>query len=59
MSNSIKLSLEQQFHLRSFETEVEKMNREQAKDFLVKLYKQMLMRENMYKDVLKHQWGLE
>jgi hypothetical protein len=35
------------------------MSREQAQDFLVKLYEQMVMRENMYKHFLKHQWGLE
>lgn len=58
MSNPIGLSLEQQFNLRSFETQVEKMTREQAQDFLVKLYAEMLVRENLYKDTLKHQWGL-
>jgi hypothetical protein len=59
MSNSPDLSLEQKFNLRSFETQVEKMSRDQAKDFLIKLYEEMLVRENMYKDFLKHQWGLE
>jgi len=58
MSDSVGLSLEQQFSLRSFETQVEKMTREQAQDFLVKLYAEMLVRENLYKDTLKHQWGL-
>ncbi|MBF2057013.1 MAG: NblA/ycf18 family protein [Cyanobacterium sp. T60_A2020_053] len=58
MSNSAQLSLEQQFNLRSFETQVAQMSQDQARDFLVKLYEEMLVRENMYKDVLKHQWGL-
>lgn len=58
MSNSIELSLEQQFSLRSFQTQVDNMSREQAKEFLLKLYEEMLVRENVYKDVLKHQWGL-
>lgn len=53
------LSLEQQFNVRSFETQVNKMSREQAQEFLVKLYKQMLVRENMYKEFLKHEWGLD
>jgi hypothetical protein len=34
------------------------MSREQAQDFLVKLYEQMMMRETMYKEFLKHEWGL-
>ncbi|AFZ46838.1 Phycobilisome degradation protein nblA [Cyanobacterium stanieri PCC 7202] len=59
MNNKTELSLEQQFNLRSFETQVDQMSRDQAKDFLIKLYEQMLVRENMYKHVLKHQWGLE
>ncbi|BAQ61502.1 phycobilisome degradation protein NblA [Geminocystis sp. NIES-3708] len=58
MSNSMGLSLEQQFNLRSFQTQVQNMSREQAADFLIKLYEEMLVRENVYKDVLKHQWGL-
>ena len=59
MSQPIELSLEQKFNIRSFETQVQKMNREQAQEFLIKLYEQMIVRENMYKEFLKHQWGLE
>ena len=59
MSQPAELTLEQQFSLRSFETQVDQMSREQAQEFLVKLYEQMVMRENMYKHFLKHQWGLE
>lgn len=59
MFESGKLTLEQQFNLRSFETQVNHMSREQAQDFLVKLYEQMMLKETMYKHFLKHQWGLE
>ena len=59
MEDRIELSLEQQFNIRSFETQVKKMSREQAQEFLVKLYEQMMMRENFYKEFIKHQWGLE
>jgi Phycobilisome degradation protein nblA len=59
MNNPIELSLEQQFNLRSFETQVEKMNLEQAQDFLLKLYEQMMLREATYKHLLKNQWGIE
>ncbi|MBE9119083.1 NblA/ycf18 family protein [Lusitaniella coriacea LEGE 07157] len=54
-----ELSLEQQFNIRSFQTQVQSMSQEQAKDFLVKLYEQMLARENMYKAFIKHEWGLD
>lgn len=57
-SGKNELSLEQKFNLRSFETQVQQMNREQAQEYLVKLYEQMLSRDNSYKELIKHQWGL-
>jgi hypothetical protein len=59
MSKSMELSLEQKFSVRSFETQVQQMSREQAQEFLVNLYEQMIVRENLYKEFIKHQWGLE
>lgn len=59
MDKPIELTLEQQFSIKSFETQVQKMSHEQAQDFLIKLYEQMIIRENMYKHFLKHQWNLE
>jgi hypothetical protein len=59
MNQPIELSLEQQFSLCSFQSQVQHMSREQAQEFLVKLYEQMMMRETMYRHFLKHQWGLE
>lgn len=59
MSQPIELSLEQKFNVRSFETQVQRMSREQAQEFLVRLYQQMIVQENMYKEFIKHQWGLE
>ncbi len=55
----MELSLEQEFNLRSFESQVQQMSREQAQEFLVKLYEQMLTRENMYKEFIKHEWGID
>lgn len=59
MNTPLELSLEQQFNIRSFETQVQRMTQEQAQDFLVKLYRQMIMREETYKQLLKHHWGVE
>lgn len=55
----MELSLEQELNVRSFETEVKKMSREQAQEFLVTLYQRMLISENYYRDLLKHSWGIE
>lgn len=57
MNQPAQLSLEQQFSLRSFETQVSRMSREQAQDFLKKFYAQMMMRENMYRHFLRHEWS--
>lgn len=43
--NETQLTLEQQFSLRSFETQVNKMSREQAQEFLVKLYERFVANE--------------
>ncbi|MBD2105258.1 NblA/ycf18 family protein [Leptolyngbya sp. FACHB-261] len=58
MNDPIELSLEQQFSLRSFETQVEMMSREQAQEFLVKLYQQMMMKEKLYQHFLRQHWGI-
>ena len=59
MSNSVELSLEQKFSVRSFETQVKNMSHQQAQEFLVELYAQMLLRDNMYQEFIKHQWNLD
>jgi hypothetical protein len=53
------LSLEQQFNIHSFAAQVKKMSLEQAQEFLIQMYEESIVRENMYKDLIKHQWGIE
>ncbi|MEH2125965.1 NblA/ycf18 family protein [Nostoc sp.] len=59
MNQPITLSLEQEFSLRTFADQVEQMSREQAQEFLLMLYKQMIIRETTYQELLKHQWELD
>jgi hypothetical protein len=59
MSKSFDLSLEQQFSIRSFEHQVKDMSHAQAQEFLVNLYRQMMLQENSYKNLIKHQWGMD
>ena len=56
---SVELTLEQKFQIRSFEAQVQQMNREQAQEFLIMLYEQMITRETMYRHFLKQHWGLD
>ncbi len=55
----IELTLEQEFSLRSFTDQVQQMSREQAQEFLILQYKQMMIREMMYKEILKQEWKLD
>lgn len=59
MNQPIELTLEQQFNIRSFETQVQHMSLDQAQEFLVQLYRQMVVKEATYQNLLKHQWGIE
>lgn len=59
MNQPIELSLEQQFNIRSFADQVHHMSREQAQEFLLMLYQQMMMKEAMYLNFLKQEWKLD
>ncbi|MDZ8084959.1 MAG: NblA/ycf18 family protein [Nostoc sp. DedQUE12b] len=59
MNQPMTLSLEQEFSLRTFADQVQQMSREQAQEFLLMLYKQMIIRETTYQELLKHQWELD
>ncbi|MDZ8241702.1 MAG: NblA/ycf18 family protein [Nostoc sp. ChiQUE01a] len=59
MSQPITLSLEQEFSLRIFADQVQQMSREQAQEFLLLLYKQMMIRETTYQELLKHEWEVD
>jgi hypothetical protein len=37
---------------------VQNLSHEQAKEFLVELNQQMMIRENLYRDLLKHYLGI-
>ncbi|MBX9256214.1 NblA/ycf18 family protein [Desmonostoc muscorum CCALA 125] len=56
MNQPIELSLEQEFSLRTFSDQVQQMSREQAQEFLLMFYKQMMIRETTYQELLKQQW---
>jgi hypothetical protein len=59
MDRQTDITLEQEFDIRKFGMLVHQMNREQAQDYLISLYEQMLVRDNLYRSLLKYAWGLE
>ena len=48
-----KLSLEQQFQLQVLEKDIEKLSLEQAKDFLRKAFRQLMVKENLCQEMFK------
>lgn len=59
MNDAHQLSLEQEFNQRMFADQVQHMSHEQSQEFLVQLHKEMMVRENLYREILKDAWGLE
>ena len=59
MNQPKSLSLEQEFQLKSFADQVQRMSHEQAQEFLVMIHRQMMIKEKMYQHFLKQEWHLD
>ena len=46
------LSMEQEFNHRVFATRVQELSREEAQNLLVQMHKQMLYKDNIYKELI-------
>jgi hypothetical protein len=55
----MNLTLEQQFSVALFQSQTQGLTREQAIEYLIELYTQMIAQEAIYKDLLRKQWGIE
>ncbi len=59
MNYSEQLSLEQEFNLRRLATQVRTLSEEQAQDLSRELYRQMMLKDNLYQELLKDYWGMD
>ena len=59
MNQVTELTLEQDFSLRRFVDQVEQLSHEQAQALLIEQYRQILLRETLYQDLLKQEWQLD
>ena len=59
MNYSEKLSLEQEFTLRRFADQVRTLSLEQAQDLSLELYRQMMLKDNLYEDLMQEYWGID
>jgi acyl-CoA-binding protein len=53
MDLPIGLSLEQKFNLKMYEDQVKGLSQEQAQSFLLELMRQMMVKENVIKHLMK------
>jgi acetylglutamate synthase len=54
MEIPMELSLEQQFMLNVYKQQVKELSQEQAQQYLLEVLRQMMVKENMFKHLLKH-----
>lgn len=54
MEQPTGLSLEQQFKLEVLKDQVKTLSKEQAQDFLLELFRQMMVKDNLMKNLLKN-----
>lgn len=52
------LSLEQEFHLRQLSDQVQGLSRENMQELVLELSRQIMVKDNLYKDMLKWQLSL-
>ncbi|WP_413165304.1 NblA/ycf18 family protein [Capilliphycus salinus ALCB114379] len=53
------ISLEQEFQVQSFARKVETISQDEAKQLLVDLYKSTIIRENLFREIIKESWGID
>lgn len=58
MNQFAELSLEQEFKQRRFSDRVKTLSREQIEELSIELYRQIMLKENMYKALIKEEWGI-
>ena len=54
----LELSLEQQFHLKKYEHQVTDLSQQQAQEFLVEAFRQLMIKDNAIRSLMKSGFGL-
>ncbi len=53
-----QLSLEQEFDFRMFADQVRTLSPEQSQDLSLELYRQIMIKDNLYREILKDYWEI-
>jgi hypothetical protein len=58
MNDQNYLSLEQEFSLKKIATQAQALSQQQAQELVVELQRQIMIKDNLYKQLIKQEWGL-
>lgn len=58
MSEQTSLTIEQEFHLRKIADQTRALSQQQAHELIVELQRQMMIKDNLFKQIIKHEWGI-
>ena len=53
MNGKEQLSLEQQFKLQVLKEQVQNLSQEEAKEYLLEMFRQMMVKDNLFKQLIK------
>ncbi len=51
--SSLELSLEQQFSLKQYEHQVTQLSSDQAQEFLIEVFRQLMVKDNIIRSLIK------
>lgn len=54
MNGTNQLSLEQQFRLQVLSEQVTNLSQEEAQEYLLEMFRQMMVKDNLFKHLIKH-----
>lgn len=54
MNGASQLSIEQQFRLQVLSEQVQNLSQEEAQEYLLEMFRQMMVKDNLFKHLLKH-----
>ncbi|MEN9521598.1 MAG: Phycobilisome degradation protein nblA [Cyanobacteriota bacterium] len=58
MSENNTLTIEQKFHLRKIADQTKTLSQQEAQELIVELQRQMMMKDNLFKQLIKHEWQI-
>ncbi len=56
--DSMQLSIEQEFSIHSLAEQIKSLSPEETQNFLIDIYRQMLLKDQYYQSLIRKKWNL-